>query len=112
MILKTIFFSTLKTKDMWYNEYICPKKSRTGGHYIFNDRGLQIFKQFPLCMQRTVSFPEGMICVVFLGLRRKGEAGNPHLTQAEETAFSVGIPSPPPPWFSTVMVRRALPGCC
>lgn len=103
-----IFFH-MKTKDMWYNEYICPpqKKSKTGGHHTFNVRGLGIYKQFPLCMQRISSFPEGMICVVFLGLRRKGEAGYPCLTQAQETVFSVCIPSAPPLWFSAVLVHRA-----
>ena len=52
---------------MWYNEYICPQKSRTGGHHTFTVRGLIIYKHFPLCIQKTGSFPEGMICVVFLG---------------------------------------------
>ena len=65
-----IFFPHMKTEDMWYNEYICPKKSRTGGHHTFSVRGLRIYKQFPLCIQKTGSFPEGMICVVFLGARR------------------------------------------
>lgn len=61
-------------------------------------------------MRRIGFFPEGMIYVVFLGLRRKGEAGCPCLTQARETAFCVCISSPP--WFSTVLVHGAIPGCC
>lgn len=59
-------------------------------------------------MQRIGSFPEGMICVVFLGLRRKGEAGSPCQTQAQETVSPACIPSPPPPWLSTVLVHRAI----
>ena len=94
----------MKTEDMWYNEYIRPQKSRTGGHHTFSVRGLRIYKQFPLCIQKTGSFLEGMICVVFLGLKRSREAGCPSLTQAQETAFSVCIPSPHPPQFGTVLV--------
>ena len=107
-----IFFPHMKTEDMWYNEYICPQKSRTGGHHTFSVRGLRIYKLFPLCIQKTGSFPEGMVCVVFLGLKRSREAGCPPLTQAQETAFSACVPSPPPPWFRTVLVYRAVPGCC
>lgn len=105
-----VYFFHMKTKDMWYNEYIFLPKSKTSSHHTFNVRGLRIYKQFPLCIHRTGSFPEGMICVVFLGLRRNREAGCPCLTQAQETAFSVCIL--PPPQFSTVLVHRAIPSCC
>lgn len=108
MILETIFFSTWKPRTCGIRIHLSPpKKSKTGGHHTFDVRGLGIYKQFPLCMQRIRSFPEGMICVVFLGLRRKGEAGCPCLTQAQGTVFSVCIPSAPPPWFGTAPVHRA-----
>lgn len=61
----------MKTEDMWYNEYIRPQKSRTGGHHTSSVRGLRIYKQFPLCIQKTGSFPEGMICVVFSGVEEE-----------------------------------------
>lgn len=112
MILETIFFSTGKLRTCGImNTFVPPKKSKTGGHHTFDVRDLGIYKHFPLCVQRIGFFPEGTICVVFLGLRRKGEAGHPRLTQAQETVFCVH-----PKCSSSVVQHspgaQSHPGCC
>lgn len=69
MILETIFFFHRKTKDMWYNEYICPKKSRTGSHHTFNVRGLRIYKHL-YAKDRFLSRRHDLCC--FSGIEEEG----------------------------------------
>ena len=59
----------MKTKDMWYNEYICPKKSRTGSHHTFNVRGLRIYKHL-YAKDRFLSRRHDLCC--FSGIEEEG----------------------------------------